>query len=198
MKENETLLHRNWSFWFHKIDNITWEMDSYRLVYSFNDILDFWKLFNNINAFHLGMSFIMKKGILPIYEDKENIDGGVWSFRILRKDLMQVWLDLNLGLIGETLSDNMEDINGISINPKNCVIKIWMKKCPEEDAECPIKNEIPNFDSTKAIFMVNLEKSKNSNKPKPVENEVEKQYKTKIVKKPYKNIKKKVSNETEI
>ena len=37
-----------------------------------------------------------------------------------KKDLMQVWLDLNLGLIGETLSDNMDDINGISTNPKLC------------------------------------------------------------------------------
>ena len=67
MKEDETLLHRSWTFWFHKIDNITWEMDSYRQVYTFNNILDFWKLFNNINSFHLGMSFIMREGILPIY-----------------------------------------------------------------------------------------------------------------------------------
>ena len=113
MKNDKTLLHRNWSFWFHKIDNITWEMDSYRLVYSFNNILDFWKLYNNNNSFNLGMSFLMKKDVLPIYEDPENINGGVWSFRILRKDIAQVWLDLNLGLIGETLSDDMDDINGI-------------------------------------------------------------------------------------
>ena len=195
MKNDETLLHRNWSFWFHKIDNITWEMDSYRLVYSFDNILDFWKLYNNNNSFNLGMSFLMKKDVLPIYEDPENINGGVWSFRILRKDIAQVWLDLNLGLIGETLSDDMDDINGISINPKNCVIKIWMKKCINDDELCPIKSDIPNLDITKAIFMGNLEKSQNSNKPKPVENEQEK-VKTKPIKKIYKG-KKKSMNEIE-
>ena len=192
MKDDETLLHRNWSFWFHKIDNITWEMDSYRLVYSFDNILDFWKLYNNNNSFNLGMSFLMKKDVLPIYEDPENINGGVWSFRILRKDIAQVWLDLNLGLIGETLSDDMDDINGISINPKNCVIKIWMKKCINEDELCPIKSDIPNLDITKAIFMGNLEKSQNSNKPKPVETEQEK-VKTKPIKKMYKGKKKSIS-----
>ena len=192
MKDDETLLHRNWSFWFHKIDNITWEMDSYRLVYSFNNILDFWKLYNNNNSFNLGMSFLMKKDVLPIYEDPENINGGVWSFRILRKDIAQVWLDLNLGLIGETLSDDMDDINGISINPKNCVIKIWMKKCINDDELCPIKCDIPNLDITKAIFMGNLEKSQNSNKPKPVETEQEK-VKTKPIKKIYKGKKKSIS-----
>lgn len=192
MKDDETLLHRNWSFWFHKIDNITWEMDSYRLVYSFDNILDFWKLYNNNNSFNLGMSFLMKKDVLPIYEDPENINGGVWSFRILRKDIAQVWLDLNLGLIGETLSDDMDDINGISINPKNCVIKIWMKKCINDDELCPIKSDIPNLDITKAIFMGNLEKSQNSNKPKPVENEQEK-VKTKPIKKMYKGKKKSIS-----
>lgn len=192
MKDDETLLHRNWSFWFHKIDNITWEMDSYRLVYSFDNILDFWKLYNNNNSFNLGMSFLMKKDVLPIYEDPENINGGVWSFRILRKDIAQVWLDLNLGLIGETLSDDMDDINGISINPKNCVIKIWMKKCINDDELCPIKSDIPNLDITKAIFMGNLEKSQNSNKPKPVETEQEK-VKTKPIKKMYKGKKKSIS-----
>ena len=190
MMDKETLLHRNWTFWFHKIDNITWEMDSYRQVYTFNNILDFWKLFNNINSFHLGMSFIMKKGILPIYEDKENIDGGVWSFRILRKDISQVWLDLNLALIGETLSDNMEIINGVSINPKNCVVKIWASKCPEENEECPIKNDICNLDTTKSIFMVNLEKSKNSNKQKTQDPDYEKTKLKSTKGKIYKNKKK--------
>ena len=115
---------------------------------------------------------------------------GYSGIRILRKDISQVWLDLNLALIGETLSDNMEIINGISINPKNCVVKIWVSKCPEENEECPINNDISNLDTTKSIFMVNLEKSKNSNKQKTPDPEYEKTKLKNTKGKIYKNKKK--------
>ena len=116
---------------------------------------------NNIPNIYIGLSFIMKENIFPVYEDPENINGGAWSFRILRKDLTQVWNDIVLSLLGNTLFDDMDNINGISLNPKNCVIKIWTKNIPEDVNKCDIVN-INNVDKTKVLFMISKEKSENS------------------------------------
>ena len=74
--------------------------------------------------------FLMKNNIPPLWEDINNINGGVITYKITKKNADNIWRDLTMGLIGNTLTENQNNyINGISISPKinNCIIKIWVK-----------------------------------------------------------------------
>ena len=146
-------LKSTWCFWFHMIDNDSWDVKSYRMVYSFDNIRDFWRMQNNMPPVFSGMFFVMKKGIMPVYEDKHNLNGALYSFRIVKKELQKVWNELLLALIGDTLYPDYSIVNGVSINPKSCVIKVWLLKPPERPERCKITNRIPYLMPDKALYL---------------------------------------------
>jgi hypothetical protein len=68
--------------------------------------------------------------IFPMWEDENNKNGGVWSFKITKEEADDVWFKLCTYMIGENICENVEIckyINGISISPKKnfCIVKIW-------------------------------------------------------------------------
>ena len=74
------------------------------------------------------MYFLMKNNINPIYEDKNNINGGYWSIKVNSSDIYKTWLYICMDLISNNM-DNKNIINGLSICNKRkfYIIKIWMK-----------------------------------------------------------------------
>ncbi len=135
------------------IDNDNWDVKSYRMVYSFDNVKDFWRMQNNMPPVFSGMFFVMKKGIMPVYEDKHNLNGALYSFRIVKKKIQEVWNELLLALIGNTLYPDDSIVNGISMNPKSCVIKVWLSKCPDSPERCMITNRIPYLLPEKALHL---------------------------------------------
>lgn len=133
------------TLWYHSLENKKWDINSYIKLVVIKSLRDFWEVYNSISTFNNGMFFLMKENIAPIWEDKHNINGGVWSFRLSRKVLDKTWNELSIALIGNTLLENNDknssNINGISVVPKkyNCVLKIW-----NEDFN--IKNKINKLD----------------------------------------------------
>lgn len=136
-----------YKIWYHSITEKSWSKDSYiNLCKDFkdekiNNSFDlggiYTKLNNNFNA---GMFFLMKKDILPLWEDPHNVNGGYWSLKIPKKKSTETWLKLSASFVGNTLLNHEKDmanITGISISPKisNCVIKVWVAK----------KNKIDTF-----------------------------------------------------
>lgn len=123
-------LKNKWVLWFHKVNDNYWAIDSYSKVLEINtyyDVLFILKELENITA---GMFFLMKEDIIPIFEDKYNINGGYWSIRITKKDAYEYWEKILYYLCIDNLSINEEyekKINGMSISPKinNCIFKIW-------------------------------------------------------------------------
>ena len=76
------------------------------------------------------MFFLMKDGINPIFEDKQNINGGYWSLRITKKEATDIWNKILYYMCVDSITtdDKYEDkINGLSVSPKinNCIFKIW-------------------------------------------------------------------------
>ena len=76
------------------------------------------------------MFFLMKEGIMPIWEDPCNANGGYLSFKVPKRNANDIWKKLSAGFVGNSLteeSNKMTYITGISISPKisNCVMKIW-------------------------------------------------------------------------
>ena len=123
-------LNDTWVLWFHKVNDNNWTLNSYVKVYemsNYNDLLFIIRGIENISA---GMFFLMKKGILPIFEDENNKNGGYWSIRITKKDSFDYWQKIiyYMCIKNITIDKSYETkINGISISPKinNCIFKIW-------------------------------------------------------------------------
>jgi hypothetical protein len=124
--------------WYHSITDDDWSKASYinmckdlpnQCVATIGDLSKIYICFKE----HItsGMFFLMKKNVLPIWEEKENINGGYISYKISKAEAKEVWLKLTSDFIlGKLLCDPtlIPNINGISISPKisNAIIKIWI------------------------------------------------------------------------
>ena len=155
---SKTKLNSKWVLWFHSPDEKSWEIDSYKNIAEFDTIEDFWQLQNKITPTHIqyGMFFIVRENIMPIWEDKNNIEGGCWSFKLPKKDIYKAWTELAVALIGESIyknKQNIMNINGISISPKKSfsILKIWNKNKNENNLIL-LNENIPNLDINSCIY----------------------------------------------
>lgn len=126
-------LHNPWIFWFHDPLDRNWKINSYKNIKQINTIEDFWMLYTNLNnkIVENSMLFLMKKDIDPLWEHKENINGGCFSLKIQKGNIYDYWTNISIALINNELMDTDDIIvNGISISPKKnfCIIKIWINK----------------------------------------------------------------------
>jgi hypothetical protein len=119
----------NWNVWYHHTKDI-WTIDGYKKIYTITNKIDFWKLYNNWNSID-GITgkhyFLMKNDVNPIWEDKVNVNGGCWSFKINDNMAGELWEDLSVLLVTNELVENCEVV-GLSIAVKKnntCVVKIW-------------------------------------------------------------------------
>jgi len=118
-----------YTLWCHDIYNKDWSIKSYQKLFVMKTVSDFWSVFNNFNK--LGMKymhfFLMKNNIMPTWESVDNRYGGVCSFKSDIDKAIVVFEDLNVRMMCSTLNADKEDINGISISPKNnwAMIKVW-------------------------------------------------------------------------
>jgi hypothetical protein len=104
----------------------------------------------------LGMLFLMKQGIFPMWEDPQNRMGGAFSYKVTNmKEIPSVWKTLMYLLCGGTLMVNpqhQQNVNGITISPKRnfCIIKIWMRDCSLQDPA--LVTHIPALMETGCMF----------------------------------------------
>ena len=123
-------LKSKWILWYHSTDNNDWTMESYKKVFEIKTYYDLLYIMKNLNNVASGMFFIMRDGIKPIYEDPQNMSGGYWSIRLMKRDSYDYFKKIVYYIVMEDLmrkSDHNRKINGLSISPKinNCIFKIW-------------------------------------------------------------------------
>ena len=157
-------LKNRWSVWFHQLNDLDynsistldekdWKYKGYKEIYRFETLEDFWYFYNNHPTLGMGIYFLMKDGILPKWDAKENSKGGTWSLKILpnenkdiklEKIVYNVWEKASIQLINNLLIDNNERVNGISIQLKsrsNCgIIQIWCKDTAKKLENFSIEN----------------------------------------------------------
>lgn len=96
---------------------------------------------SNNNKLNLDINdyIIMRKGIEPIWEDPKNSDGGTFTIKLDHAKGYDVWSMFIMYMMGETMTDEMHNINGITVSyiadsynfttngSNNCFtyIKIW-------------------------------------------------------------------------
>jgi len=147
-------LKYTWILWFHKVNDSNWNIDSYSKVFEIKTYNDLLFILNEIENISSGMFFLMKEGIVPIFEDTHNINGGYWSIRVPKKESYSFWEKIVYYLCVDFITDDSkyeEKINGISISPKinNCIFKIWNSNYKEINTKNMRKNlDFINWDDT--------------------------------------------------
>lgn len=127
--ESSVLLGQTYTLWCHDINNKFWDIESYRKLVTFSDAPNFWKVINNFSKIGVKFNhfFLMKSNIDPTWEHEDNRNGGACSFKIELHKSADVFEYLCIKMVTGTLSSQSDDINGISLSPKNnwAIIKIW-------------------------------------------------------------------------
>lgn len=136
-----------YTLWSHDINSKNWKISGYKKICNFNDVSSFWRIINNfhklnVKFFHF---FIMKEGIQPIWEHPPNRMGGVCSFKLELNNFSPVWEDFSMRFVCGILSNDHDDINGISISPKNnwAIIKVWNKNS-DNDLSLTLSRDLLN------------------------------------------------------
>jgi hypothetical protein len=123
-----------WSLWHHSLHDDCWDIESYIRIFRLETVLEVVEMLEHLAGVseHWGHMFLMREGILPIYEDPHNAAGGCWSFKAPNKRrIVDAWSFFVKGTVGELLRHEdvpFESITGISLNPKTGFIKIWMSR----------------------------------------------------------------------
>ena len=136
---NNLKLQNKWILWNHGLNDKSWSNNSYKNIFVYQNLYDLKIYFDNLDILQLqnSMYFIMRDGIFPTWEDKNNSNGCCVSFKVLSNDILETWKLLLQNILCENIHKNIQkydNINGISISPKKefNIIKIWFK--------CKIKN----------------------------------------------------------
>lgn len=129
-----------WNLYYHLPYDKNWTAESYKNIHEIQTVEELIAINETLpeDVVRSCMLFVMKTGILPLWEDPQNRTGGAFSFRVPNKNVPLVWRHLFYVLCGGTLAIDKKYnslINGISISPKKsfCILKIWMKDCSIQD-----------------------------------------------------------------
>lgn len=132
-------LKRSWSL-YH---DLMWT--DLRLVGSFDSIVGFWKLFNNIESVsglkHKTNLRFFETGIEPKREDKHNENGGMWSVQFYKDSFIdEEYENLLLDMIGEVWEKY--NVNGLELNVRDRGhrINIWTRDFTADFAEYLAEN----------------------------------------------------------
>lgn len=166
-EQNECPFSSGYVLWYHSVVESSWAKESYQnlciglpgnVIRSGKDLWRVYRSFgDNITA---GMFFLMREGILPLWEDPANAKGGFWSYRVGKRSANEVWSQLSAAFVGNTLMKDpklMDNITGISVSPKisNCVIKIWNRSAKQSDAKLLDTSFNKLLDPSSAIYRKN-------------------------------------------
>ena len=134
------LLKARWTLWAHLPHNTDWSIKSYIPIFTFTTIEEAIAVTETIPPAMVEncMLFIMREGVLPMWEDPKNRNGGCFSYKVLNKSVYKVWKELTYVVVGGTISNNegfVKCVTGITISPKKnfCIIKIWMTDCNNQN-----------------------------------------------------------------
>ena len=131
-------LDGKWDLYYHLPHDKSWDLSSYKTIANNIDTVEKAVGVNEHLTEHIvkySMLFAMRSGITPMWEDPKNRSGGCFSFKVLNKQVFEVWKALFYAMCGETLCSSHANVNGITISPKRnfCIIKIWMTNCEHQN-----------------------------------------------------------------
>ena len=152
------MLNDKWVLYHHLPSNKDWTLSCYEIVMNEIDCLE--KIIALTEAIpedvlKYSMWFVMKRGISPLWEDPKNASGGNFSYKVVNKNVFEVWKNMFYLLCGGSLCENPEYnkyLNGITISPKKnfCIIKVWLENCNIQDPSSMV--DINNLQKAGCLF----------------------------------------------
>jgi hypothetical protein len=147
-----------WDLYYHLPHDSKWDLSSYTVILGDIDYAEKVIAINEAISESLlksCMFFVMKHGITPMWEDAKNRLGGCFSYKVVNKQVGEVWKTLFYMMCGETLTKNKshnQHINGITISPKKnfCIVKIWLDTTNFQDPT--FISQIPNLPTEGCLF----------------------------------------------
>lgn len=94
-------------------------------------VQDFWRYNNNTPVDQIKMResiYLFKAGFKPVWEDRRNVLGGSWTFRVPKTSGPDVWTRVQLLAVGEKLQSVLED--GVSSSPPFSSLHHPIAVCP--------------------------------------------------------------------
>jgi hypothetical protein len=125
----------NFSIYYHDCFDKDWSKESYKELYKIDTIQNFWRITKLItDKVDMGMFFLFREHIFPLWDDELNENGGALSMKVLKTDAYACWEDLTTKFVSDNLlkeynADLYDEINGITSSAKKtfCILKIWLK-----------------------------------------------------------------------
>jgi hypothetical protein len=152
------MLNDKWVLYHHLPSNKDWTISGYEIVMNDIDCLEKIIALNETipeDVIKYSMWFVMRKGISPLWEDPKNACGGNFSYKVVNKNVYDVWKNMFYLLCSGSLCENpsyAKYLNGITISPKKnfCILKIWLNTTLYQDPS--IIATIPNLTKHGAQF----------------------------------------------
>ncbi|CAO4382828.1 unnamed protein product [Caenorhabditis nigoni] len=142
-------LARSWSWWFLSDDrNKSWE-DRLKNVHTFTGIGEFWALHDAIkppSGLNPSSDYnVFRDGIAPMWEVKENKNGGRWLITIEKRtsEIMDlIWTEILMAMVGEQFKQDSESVCGIvcNVRTKGSKISVWTTDSSDDEANLRIGN----------------------------------------------------------
>lgn len=82
-----------------------------RIGTQIESVQDFWRYCNNTPVEHIKMResiYLFKQGFKPIWEDRRNVNGGSWTFRVPKANGPDFWTRVQVMAIGEKLQSCLD------------------------------------------------------------------------------------------
>lgn len=150
-------LSSKWTLWAHLPHDTDWSLKSYIKIYNFDTMEQAISITESLppKLVMNCMMFLMREGIMPIWEDVRNRNGGCFSYKVSNKDVYQCWRQLTYVLVGNSISNNtsiLPVVNGITISPKKnfCVVKVWLSNCEYQNAS--VINDVVGIQAHGCLF----------------------------------------------
>ena len=151
-------LQHKWDAYCHLPQSTDWSLAGYRAVFlgmaTAEDVISLCEAVPEA-MLRFAMWFVMRSGVAPQWEDPRNRNGGSFSFKLLHRQVPEIWTNVFLALTGSSLCRNAQhhaNVMGITISPKKnfCILKIWMTDCTLQSVD--IFADIPGLTKQKCLF----------------------------------------------
>ena len=127
-------LKYSWVVWYRPPTSkyLDYEKSTVPLV-SFASVESFWTVYSylkrpsslpSISDYH-----VFKRGIRPVWEDRENRKGGKWIVRLRKGIADRYWEDLLLAIVGDQFAEAGEEVCGavLSVRTGEDVLSVWTR-----------------------------------------------------------------------
>ncbi|KAI0123013.1 translation initiation factor 4E [Xylariales sp. AK1849] len=123
-----------------KADDGSYQVTLEQLGSQIESVGDFWRYNNNMPVDQIKMResiYLFKSGFKPVWEDRRNILGGSWTFRVPKISGPDFWTRIQLMAISEALESVLDKGDqlcgvGLSVRFNSHLISIWHRDASKQ------------------------------------------------------------------